>query len=80
MHPDRPWLKQRDPEQFDLDTLAGATEGYTGADVREVVLEPAGGSWTIGSREPARDVRVNEDRGILAETRKVRRLPPPPQR
>jgi aminopeptidase N len=51
-----------------------------GWDVREVVLEPAGGSWTIDSREPVRDVRVNEDRGILAETKKVRRLPPTPQR
>jgi len=31
-------LKSRDPDGFDLDTLAGATEGYTGADIREVVL------------------------------------------
>ncbi len=31
-------LKGRDPDGFDLDKLAAATEGYTGADVREVVL------------------------------------------
>ncbi|MHC4089755.1 MAG: AAA family ATPase [Planctomycetota bacterium] len=31
-------LKGHDPEAFDLDKLASATEGYTGADVREVVL------------------------------------------
>ncbi len=31
-------LKDRDPEEFDLDQLAAATGGYTGADVREVVL------------------------------------------
>lgn len=49
-------------------------------DVRTVMLDPAGGSWTIRSRDPLRDVRINEDRGILAETRKVRRLPPRPQR
>ncbi len=49
-------------------------------DVRTAMLDPAGGSWTIRSRDPVRDVRVNEDRGILAETKKVRRLPPRPQR
>ena len=31
-------LRDRDPEEFDLGQLADATEGYTGADVREVVL------------------------------------------
>jgi ATP-dependent 26S proteasome regulatory subunit len=31
-------LKNRDPGGFDLDALAGTTDGYTGADVREVVL------------------------------------------
>ena len=31
-------LKGRDSEEFDLGQLADATEGYTGADVREVVL------------------------------------------
>jgi SpoVK/Ycf46/Vps4 family AAA+-type ATPase len=31
-------LKGRDPGEFDLSQLADATEDYTGADVREVVL------------------------------------------
>ena len=31
-------LKGRDPEEFDLGQLVDATEGHTGADVREVVL------------------------------------------
>jgi len=30
-------LKSRDPLKFDLEALAEATEGYTGADVKEVV-------------------------------------------
>ena len=51
-----------------------------GWDVQRVALDPAGGTWTISSPDPVRDVRVNEDRGILAETKKVRRLPTLPQR
>ena len=39
-----------------------------------VELDPAGGTWTIASPEPVRDVRLNEDRAILAEPKKVRRL------
>jgi SpoVK/Ycf46/Vps4 family AAA+-type ATPase len=31
-------LKGRDADGFDLDGLGGATEGYTGADIREVML------------------------------------------
>jgi SpoVK/Ycf46/Vps4 family AAA+-type ATPase len=30
-------LRKREPEQFDLDGLARKTEGYTGADIKEVV-------------------------------------------
>jgi SpoVK/Ycf46/Vps4 family AAA+-type ATPase len=30
-------LRKREPEQFDLDALARKTEGYTGADIKEVV-------------------------------------------
>jgi SpoVK/Ycf46/Vps4 family AAA+-type ATPase len=30
-------LRKRDPQQFDLDALARKTEGYTGADIKEVV-------------------------------------------
>jgi hypothetical protein len=48
--------------------------------VRRVALDPAGGSWTIGTAGPVRDVRINENRGILAEAKKVRRLPALPQR
>jgi len=51
-----------------------------GWDAVRVVLDPAGGSWTIESPDPVRDVRINENRGILAETKKVRRLPTRPQR
>jgi SpoVK/Ycf46/Vps4 family AAA+-type ATPase len=31
-------LKNREPDEFNLDELAVATEDYTGADIREVVL------------------------------------------
>jgi SpoVK/Ycf46/Vps4 family AAA+-type ATPase len=30
-------LRHREPEQFDLDQLAEESEGYTGADIKEVV-------------------------------------------
>ena len=30
-------LRHREPEEFDLDHLAKQTEGYTGADIKEVV-------------------------------------------
>jgi SpoVK/Ycf46/Vps4 family AAA+-type ATPase len=30
-------MRKREPEQFDLDALARKTEGYTGADIKEVV-------------------------------------------
>jgi hypothetical protein len=65
------------PGPLPLEIRVRTEEGW---DAREVVLDPAGGSWTIDSQEPVRDVRVNEDRGILAATSKVRRLPPLPQR
>jgi hypothetical protein len=54
----------------------------TGEDpvVRRVVLEPAGGRWRIVTPVRVRGVEVTENRGILAETKKVRRLPPPAQR
>jgi len=45
-----------------------------------VVLDPDGGSWTILSPDPVRGVDINENRGILAEEKKVRRLKRPPQR
>jgi hypothetical protein len=48
--------------------------------VRRVVLEPAGGRWRIVAPVRVRGVEVNENRGILAERKKVRRLPQPAQR
>ena len=30
--------RNRDPEAFDLEALAGATDGYTGADIEQVVI------------------------------------------
>jgi SpoVK/Ycf46/Vps4 family AAA+-type ATPase len=44
-------LRKREPEEFDLDALARKTEGYTGADIKEVVqlglklAFQAGGEW-----------------------------------
>ncbi len=35
---------------------------------------PDGGSWTILTSDPVRGVRINENRGILAVEKKVRRL------
>jgi len=58
--------------------IAVTTRG--GEQVRRVELTPAGGSWTIDSTESPRRVEINEDRGILAETKKVRRLPGGSQR
>ncbi len=49
-------------------------------EIRRVMLDPDGGSWTILSRDPVRGVDIAENRGILAEEKKVRRLKRPPQR
>ena len=49
-------------------------------EIRRVMLGPDGGSWTILSRDPVRGVEINENRGILAKEKKVRRLKVPPQR
>jgi len=46
-----------------------------GRQVKRVELDPSGGSWTIDTPDPPRRVGINEDRGILAETKKVSRLP-----
>ena len=43
-------------------------------EVRRVILGPDGGSWTIVTSDPVRGVRINENRGILAVKKKVRRL------
>jgi hypothetical protein len=61
------------PLELSLETRGDRT-------VRRVVLEPAGGSWTIVTPDPVRGVHIDENRGILAERKKVRRLPRPAQR
>jgi aminopeptidase N len=58
------------PLELSLETRGDRT-------VRRVVLEPAGGSWTIVTPDPVRGVHIDENRGILAERKKVRRLPEP---
>jgi hypothetical protein len=45
-----------------------------------VELEPGGGTWTIASAEPVRDVRLNDDLAILADPKEVARLTEVPQR
>ena len=52
----------------------GATAA-DGSEKRTVVLDPAGGSWTIDSRTEPRRLQVNDDRGILARVERVGRLP-----
>lgn len=49
--------------------------GDTGREARRVVLEPAGGSFTIETRERPGRVSLNEDRGLLARFERVSRLP-----
>jgi len=61
------------PLELSLETRGDRT-------VRRVVLEPAGGSWTIVTPDPVRGVHIDENRGILAERKKVRRLPRAAQR
>lgn len=45
--------------------------------VRRVMLGPEGGTWTVVSPGPVRDVWINRDQGILAEEKRVRRLEAP---
>ncbi len=49
-------------------------------EIHRAMLDPDGGSWTILSRNRVRGVEINENLGILAEEKKVRRLKRPPQR
>ena len=65
------------PGPLPLEISVRTDEGWN---ARRVVLNPAGSSWTFESPDPVRDVRINENRGILAETKRVRRLPARPQR
>ena len=50
--------------------------GDAGREVRRVVLEPAGGSFTIETRARPGRVSLNEDRGLLARFERVSRLAP----
>ena len=61
------------PLELSLETRGDRT-------VRRVVLEPAGGSSTIVTPDPVRGVHIDDNGGILAERKKVRRLPRPAQR
>ena len=47
-----------------------------GVEKRPVVLDAAGGSWTIDTRTEPRRLLVNDDRGLLARIERVRRVPP----
>jgi aminopeptidase N len=49
------------------------TDGDT--ETRQVELSPSGGTWSIASGEPVRDVQLNGNLAILAEPKKVGRLP-----
>jgi hypothetical protein len=58
------------PFPIEIALSTGAAE-----QVHRVVLDPGGGTWTFDSPEPPRRIEVNGDRGLLAETDEVRRLP-----
>jgi hypothetical protein len=49
-----------------------------GREARRVMLDPAGGSWTIDAPRAARRVELNADRGLLVRLERVRRLPESP--
>ena len=44
-------------------------------DARRVTLSPSGGSWTFDTAQKPGGVEINEDRGLLAEVKRVRRIP-----
>jgi hypothetical protein len=52
-----------------------AVTTHAGREAHRVVLEPGGGAWTFETADSPRRIEVNDDRGLLAETDKVRRLP-----
>lgn len=58
------------PFPIEIALSTGAAE-----EVHRVVLDPRGGTWTFDTAERPRRIEVNDDRGLLAETDKVRRLP-----
>jgi hypothetical protein len=52
-----------------------AVTTHEGREAHRVDLEPDGGGWTFDTADSPRRIEVNADRGLLAETDKVRRLP-----
>jgi hypothetical protein len=50
----------------------GATTA-DGEETRAVVLDPAGGSWTVDTPSEPQRLQVNEDRGLLARVERVKR-------
>jgi hypothetical protein len=42
-----------------------------------VTLPPSGGSWAFDTAQKPGAVKINEDRGLLADEKQVRRIPPP---
>ena len=55
--------------------IAVSTGG--GREERSVTLSPAGGSWTFETADKPSEVEINGNRGLLADVKQVRRLPPP---
>jgi Peptidase family M1 domain len=45
-------------------------------EARIVTLPPTGGSWTFDTAQKPAGVEINEDRGLLAQEKRVRRIPP----
>jgi Peptidase family M1 domain len=69
-------VRPRDlPGPFPLEI---AVTTHEGRELHRVVLEPGGGTWTFDTAESPRRIEINDDRGLLAETDEVRRLPSRP--
>jgi Peptidase family M1 domain len=52
-----------------------SVETSTGTESRTLQLAPGGSSLTIDTRDKPRDVSLNDDRGLLVELDRVKRLP-----
>jgi hypothetical protein len=57
-----------------------SVSGAAGRETRRVVLDPAGGSFTVETRGRPERVALNDDRGLLARFERVSHLPQPAQR
>ncbi len=60
------------PAVLPLEIRLSTNKGTT---AQRVLLDPSGGSWTLDTMERPRRIALNEDRGLLAEVKRVRRLP-----